>query len=61
MKLVQFMGSLLLFFQYLCILPTPFLFNWLLQILVGYSNFLRNVDLGILFSIGYFENGLCHH
>ena len=24
MKLVQFMGTLLLFFQYLCILPTPF-------------------------------------
>ena len=35
MKLMQFMDTLLLFFQYLCILPTPFLFNWVLQILIG--------------------------
>ena len=36
-------------------LPSPFSFIWALQILIWYSNFLRNVDLGILvFSIGYF-------
>ena len=35
-------------------LPSPFSFIWVLQILIGYSKFLRNVYLGILvFSIRY--------
>ena len=60
MKLMQFMDTLLLFFS-IYVFTHPFLFKWVLQILIGYSNFLRNVDLGILFSIGYFEDGLCQH
>ena len=38
-------------------LPTPFSFIWILQMLIGYSTFLKNIYLGVLvFQLGIFVN-----
>ena len=38
-------------------LPTPFSFIWVLQMLVGYSTFLRNLYLGsLVFQLGILVN-----
>ena len=46
-----------LIFKPLGILPTPFSFIRVLQMLIGYSTFLINIYLGILvFQLGIFVN-----
>ena len=41
-------------------LPTPFSFIWVLQMLIGYLTFLINIYLGILvFQLGIFVNIVC--
>ena len=53
---IQNFSSVPSFFEQLGMLLPPFSFTWVFQILIAYSNFLRNVYLRILlFSIGYFR------
>ena len=45
------------YFEQLGMLPTPFSFMWVLQMLIGYSTFLINIFWGIIvFQLGIFVN-----